>query len=332
MVFSTRTSIPKTQNQSEVRDPRELKNHPVNQTIYGDKDASGDPEFLKDVSARGIQQEIHITPTNIVIAGHRRRRAAITLGIPEVRVLVRHDLTEENDIIEALICSNQHVRERTTEQKAREFDHIRMIEIDRGKQRMGDGGKDTVKTAGLSIESRKSRNVAAKQVGLAPSTATKASEVVNAIDAAEESGDTGKASELRETLNKNVTEAHRQIQENTPAKPDQVVDANGVPVPKKAVAAFEALPRYTAIKSAISKIKKEIYDLSQTEPGALVRYSRIKIDLENVYRSVRFSTPYCVCPYCRGRPVLSRVATCDACKGIGWGGESLYDNAPEELK
>jgi hypothetical protein len=93
-------------------------------------------------------------------------------------------------------------------------------------------------TGNLPVGSGESREIAAKQVGMAGKTAVKASEVVTEIDAAEDSGDTEKASELRETLNKNVSKAHRQIQEPAPAKPDQVVDANGVPLPKKAIAVF----------------------------------------------------------------------------------------------
>ena len=111
-------------------------------------------------------------------------------------------------------------------------------------------------------------------------------------------------------------------------EPEKVpVDKNGNPLPKKTLSAFAALEEFTSIKSRISTLKGDIAKLAETEAGAFIRWNPIKIDLENVYRSIRFSAPYCVCPYCKGKK-----KDCKACGGMGWGGETLYKNAPEEMK
>ena len=210
----------------ERRDPQVLRNHLLNAKIYG---TTPDPEFVKLVKKHGVLEPLLITTENVIISGHKRRQAAIMAGLRSVPVIVAHGLTDALDIAEMLIVCNEQ-RPKSIEQRAREYQHLKEIAEKRAKAlQAAAGGHKSNKKSGSEIAlvsvpdtsasgqsqqgvtSTKSRSKAARQAGLGRETAAKAAEVITAIDAAEKAGDTATAKDLRETLEQNVTEAHRKI-------------------------------------------------------------------------------------------------------------------------
>ena len=98
----------------------ELKKHPLNIKIYGDK---CDDQLIVSVAKVGILTPILITKSNQVISGHRRVEAAKANNLKVIPA--RHFKSDDDlSIEEALILANEQ-RVRTTEQKAREYSHLR---------------------------------------------------------------------------------------------------------------------------------------------------------------------------------------------------------------
>lgn len=87
----------------------------------------------------------------------------------------------------------------------------------------------------------------------------------------------------------------------------------------------EQRAKLTAIKSWITQRVK--HDAGAKLAGAA---QRIKTDIDNADRELRFAKPHCVCVYCHNKP--PKVANCNACKGTGWITEDIYKNAPKGMK
>lgn len=194
-------------------DPKNLKNHLLNIKLYGDKP---DQELKKLIEENGVLEPIVVTPDNTIISGHRRNQCAKMLGLKEVPVIIRQDLTDPLEIEKTLILSNKQ-REKTTELKAREYQRLKEIEAEQAKLRQKTCNSSTKALPENLPEARgDSRDLAAKEVGMSGKTAEKASKVVEKIDELEEAGEVEEAAELRETLNKSVSGAARKI---APEKP-----------------------------------------------------------------------------------------------------------------
>lgn len=58
--------------------------------------------------------------------------------------------------------------------------------------------------------------------------------------------------------------------------------------------------------------------------------SRIRTDLKQASSELKFCAPHCVCVYCKNKS--PKVANCNACKGLGWITEPIFNQAPEALK
>jgi len=117
--------------QLDTRNPTELMPHPINNEIYKD---SYDEDLYESIKAVGVQEPIVITSENVIISGHRRCNVCKALNIDIVTVIVRDDLIDELDIEEAVLTYNKS-REKTTEQKAREFKKFAEIEAARAADR-----------------------------------------------------------------------------------------------------------------------------------------------------------------------------------------------------
>ena len=193
-------------------DPKNLKNHLLNIKLYGDKP---DQELKKLIEENGVLEPIVVTPDNTIISGHRRNQCAKMLGLKEVPVIIRQDLTDPLEIEKTLILSNKQ-REKSTELKAREYQRLKEIEAEQAEKRMKTGKTDPKVNLPEGQKKGQSRDIAAKEVGMSGSTAEKASKVVEKIDELEEAGAVEEAAELRETLNKSVSGAARKI---APQKP-----------------------------------------------------------------------------------------------------------------
>lgn len=110
-----------------------------------------------------------------ILAGHRRRKVCILLGIKSVDVEIRDFDSEEEEV--EFIIDNNATREKTAEQKSREAKDLKEVESVLALKRKSIGGKggfkDVPVSAHLSIEKQnqeqeqgRSRDVVAQKVGL----------------------------------------------------------------------------------------------------------------------------------------------------------------------
>lgn len=174
-----------------------LKPHPMNDKIYS-KTSEQDDELLESIRAEGILVPIVINPGNYIVSGHRRYGAAVKLGMEKVPTVTKHfaDLDEEAMY---LLVSNQY-RHKTNEEKIREGKKMAEILTRRGNGRV--------------------RDQVGKQIDMSGRTYDKGAEVIDKIDALEET-DPEKAAELREKLNKSVDGAYKASKDvPVEAKPD----------------------------------------------------------------------------------------------------------------
>lgn len=90
--------------QTDLRNPAELIPHPDNPRGEIDADAPEIVRLSEDIVRRGLIQPIVITPDGKILAGHRRRIAAIRAGLELVPVVIRtlekHEFAEEFFIAE----------------------------------------------------------------------------------------------------------------------------------------------------------------------------------------------------------------------------------------
>jgi len=190
-----------------------LNPHPANARIYGD---ASDADLIAKIKKHGFNPACPILITkpdvyieglkNVVISGHRRIDACLHLGIDDVPVVVS-DKTDPLEIEELLIDMNSQ-REKTAEQKAREYQRLKAIAAEKGKANSGTRTDLLEKLP--KGESVNAREDAAAKVGMSGKTAESAGAVIEVIDALEADGDKQKADELRDKLNNgSVTAAHR---------------------------------------------------------------------------------------------------------------------------
>lgn len=308
----------------ETRKPKSLKIHPENTKLYGN---IAEPEFIAHVKKYGIISPLLITSDDRVIGGHRRRQAALNLKIEEVPVIVLREDLSEDDILLLLLADNRY-RDKDNETRAREFQMLVEIEERKAKER-----QKTLNNKGGALKENvpeargQSRDIAAEKVGMSGKTAEKAAKVVKAIDEAEEAGDTEKAEELRETLNKSVSAASKAV-EDKPAR-EVLKDKAGNEIPDNLVETFEARPEFDVLCRQINAISKKVRELE--DEGFPMRLQSIQADLRNARSAIKFAAPYAVCCYCKGKG-RKGSGSCQACKGTCWIGELSYKNAPEEMK
>lgn len=153
--------------------------HPFNTQIYGSETLKED--FLKSVERNRILTPVDIALTTIngvegfyILSGHTRVAAAKELKMPTVPVTIHEDkgvLWQQNLILEA----NQY-REKTTEQKAREYEQ---------RVRIEKALAETRRLAGIRVIGTASER-AAIAVGLPDNVARQMAVVIQKADAGDE--------------------------------------------------------------------------------------------------------------------------------------------------
>lgn len=199
------------------RCPQDLRPHPLNDEIYGDR---ADSDLVESIRQKGIFNPLLITQQNYIISGHRRWAAALAVGLTSIPVVL-FGSDDELDIQEALIESNRQ-RTKTNEQVGREYDHLKRIYNER-ESRQGERPQpqkteqDNIDTSvRIRTEVAKSEPAkatapsvkAAEAIGVAKDTANKAASVVYVIDDLKSVGQTEQAEELRKKLNHSVNGAY----------------------------------------------------------------------------------------------------------------------------
>lgn len=290
-------------------DPKNLKPHPLNETIY----RSGVDDSFVEECRGGIVEHLHITGDNTIISGHRRHQAALKLGLSEVPVIIRYDLTDPLDIREMLVRSNAQ-REKTVEERTREGKELEAIESERAKIRQTANLKkgeipvrpnsDERENKAFFEEKGRSDDKAAKAVGMGRDALRKAVEVVDAIDEAEAQGDTETASELRETLNtKSVSAAHAKA---TKPKEEQTIrqvmaeEQTETPDPAKAVK--ELGKPFTGLVSKIGEVIGDFERMADKPGGDFIdslAVQEMKTKGRNLQEVVKARKPV-LCKACGG--------------------------------
>ena len=200
-----------------------ILNHEVNLSIYGTKI---DDDLVKSIEKIGVTHPIHVVKHKggsfVCLSGHRRKQHAQIAGLTKINCLVaRQEMTEAEQVV--FLCESNRQRVKTTEQLARETEALSEAYGTVAKERQKRGKKpepDLVKNVSQGrAEDNLAITQAAKETGIGSRpTAEKAIEVVHAIDAATEAGDTETAEELRETLNNKSVKAAHEKATGKPAK------------------------------------------------------------------------------------------------------------------
>ncbi len=187
-------------------DPKTLKSHPRNCSIYGeDEDLS---ELMELICQSGWVKPLVITSDNVIISGHRRWKAALELRIESIHVEVR-SFPDELAELEALLLENAS-RFKTTEQKVREAQAWKEVEAKKARLRMSDAAK--TRFQGVENfphpEKGKTRDRIAARVGLGSGrTYSKAAQVIAVIDEETQKGNLASAQVLRKVLNEQSVDA-----------------------------------------------------------------------------------------------------------------------------
>jgi ParB-like chromosome segregation protein Spo0J len=182
-----------------------LKPHPLSVEIYGDEP---DTAFIENVRSRGIIEPLIVTEDNEILAGDWRWQAALKAGLKEVpvrRVGITNKIDEER-----LILDSNRQREKTVEQRLREFAHYLAIEEKDASARRGQR-TDLGKNSSTSPPGR-ARDLAARRVGLSGAHAEKGLKVLRELDARRDSKDDALSGKIRDVLNQSgIQAAHREV-------------------------------------------------------------------------------------------------------------------------
>lgn len=109
-------------------------------------------------------------------------------------------------------------------------------------------------------------------------------------------------------------------------------DAFGKEAPDDLRQAFELAGEFDAARAKLTAIKSWMTQ-RKNHPGAVLlagAAQRIRTDIDNADREIKFTKPHCVCVYCRNKS--PKVANCTACKGLGWITQPIYEAAPKEMQ
>jgi len=198
----------------------QLKPHPRNEAIYGTEDVA---ELVERIRQSGWLKPLVCTQSGIIISGHRRWLAAKELGLESLFVEVR-EFADDTAELEAILLENAS-REKTTEQKVREAEAWREIEVARAKLRKTAAQNNQAGRAVQEIFPElldvkgQARDAIANRVGLGSGrTYDKASAVVQEIDMLAQDAPEA-AMGFRKLLNEHsVTTAHKLLKKPAPQR------------------------------------------------------------------------------------------------------------------
>jgi len=116
--------------------------------------------------------------------------------------------------------------------------------------------------------------------------------------------------------------------ERKKSKNDQIVDANGVPIPKQAMAYWNRIPEAKMMLGQISAARSQLRKIVDGDP----MYSNVNVQgvighLNEAYNMFSAAVPAYVCPYCKGK-----AENCKSCKGRGVVSKFMWSMMPEEIK
>lgn len=201
----------------------DLKPHPKNEEIYGyDENIS---DLVEKIRRSGSVHTMTVNSKGYILAGHRRRRACMELGIKEVNVEVLDFDTPEEEI--EYIIDNNATREKTTEQKSREAKALKEVEDVLAERRRslngGDRKSENYRKSEVAnpphaieqLEQGKSRDIVAKKIGMKSGREVeRAISAVDAIDKLSDDGRTEEADLIRGVLNNRSISSAEELARN----------------------------------------------------------------------------------------------------------------------
>lgn len=204
-----------------------LKTHPKNEEIYGNDDIN---ELAEKIKKSGYVKPLYTNKDYVIISGHRRYKACLSLGYGTVPIVVK-TFKDKQEELEILLLENIY-REKTVEQKVKEAEIWEAIEKEKAeKRRLEKLKQNTVKENFPEREEQntevenfpprkeqgKTRDIVAKKVGIGSGkTLETAKKVVAKIDEFKSKGEIKKAENLSTVLNKSVSGAKKIIDKELP--------------------------------------------------------------------------------------------------------------------
>jgi hypothetical protein len=170
-----------------------LKEHPLNQEIYGDDEKQLN-ELTERIKVSGWIKPILVSKDYLIISGHQRVRAAKVLGYTEIDY--EFMVGGEDKQLELLLNENAF-REKTTLQKTKEGEHYHEIESRKAYERQIAGVE-----LGVSETQGRTNEIVAGKIGMSESSYKKSRKVIQKI---EETEDPDLKWFLGESLNENIT-------------------------------------------------------------------------------------------------------------------------------
>lgn len=196
----------------------DLKPHPKNEEIYGANEDVSD--LVQKIKKSGRVHTMTVNSKGVVLAGHRRLKACLELGIETVNVEVADFDTPEEEI-EFIVLDN-HQREKTVEQKAKEARVLKEVETKLAeiRRRSTQNNKTAKKLAEVPNSAHqdnqgKSRDIVAQNVGLRSGhEVDRAITAVNKIDELKKAGRVEDAELIRGVLNNRSVSAAEELARN----------------------------------------------------------------------------------------------------------------------
>lgn len=155
-----------TDKQFKIFQMEELKPHPRNISIYGEReDDETFSELVQLIKVHGLRTKIIVNENGLIISGHRRYNALKELGYTQIECEVRHYNNEMEELRDLVIC-NSGRRQKTRVQQLREGEAIYEVEEWKSKQRQATstgGANPTLRNRGAEAESKgETRDIVAK--------------------------------------------------------------------------------------------------------------------------------------------------------------------------
>ena len=199
-----------------------LQAHPQNDSLYRDAENRTEQEVEElraSLEAYGVWEgQIVVHPSLTILCGHRRVALAKTLGIKTVTATVARHLPEDvNDpeVLQFLLNGNSS-RQKTNEEKLREFEMRKAVESKLAKRRMASASSRSGQSARGS-EKGDARDIASRKSGLGAcgSKAEKASKALKTADDLREKGKVEEADSIVTSLNKSLNAGVKQAERLT---------------------------------------------------------------------------------------------------------------------
>lgn len=209
-----------------------LQAHPQNDGLYRDSENRTEAEveeLRSSLEKHGVWEgQVVIHPSMTILSGHRRVILAKQLGIETIKASVAAHLPdniEDPQVLQFLLNANAS-RQKTNEEKLREFEMRKAVEAALAKKRQKELNNPS-SAPGQSARKREkgdSRDIAARKSGLggSGSRAEKASQALQTADKLRKEGETEKADSIVKEINRSLNAGVKQAQKVT-AKPVEEV-------------------------------------------------------------------------------------------------------------